>query len=156
MHQRQAEAALPDEIVLCEPKQRARWAMLMVDAGEHAQVWLCKQARVHGKTMLTAVRRLDAVPRGERHDSGVLPNSLTFRAANVLGVARYHLCGSDLRSVGGAGSATVVNRDYLTVEVAALGGAWRSAYRLGIHPRKIRDALEHDNEADEISVKKYE
>lgn len=142
MHRRQAEAVLPDEIVLSDARQRSSWAVLMVDAGEHAQVWLCKQVRVKGKTMLTGVRRLDAVPRGTRHDGGVLPNSIVFRAANVLSVARYHMRGTAVRSVGAAGSATIVNRGWLVAEVAELGGAWRSAYRLGIPPRKIRDALD--------------
>jgi hypothetical protein len=141
MHRRHAEAVLPDEIV----NDRERHALLMVDAGDHAQVWLCEYEVTDG-VRLTAVRRLDAVPRGERHDGGPVPNSEVFRAGAALGVYRLHVRGDDIRLVGSCAAihahATILNRKFLDAEVAALQGAWRSCWRLGIPARKIKRTLD--------------
>lgn len=152
MHQQEAERLLPDEISSTTVGGRAAWALLMVDVGDHAQVWLCGRARRQKRRALcgtpyivelTAVRRVDAVPRGARHDGGgVLPNSLVFRAAKVFGVDRYHGRGQDVRSIGGIGYATITNEPFLFAGVDELGGAWRAAQRLGIPARKIKDALD--------------
>lgn len=136
MHRIQAEVLLPPEVVASPEK----YALLMADAGDHAEVWLCEFAH-RPVASLTVLRRLDLVPRGERHKGGLLPNSEVFRAGASFKLRRYHARGQRVDRVPSPGTARIVNLEEFTRALEELQGVWSSSVRLGIHPRKIKETL---------------